>query len=78
MSGGAYSWSEEIRNCTCEHCGERFDHSCLTETGMHEYYRLNLDVGMLICDDCLDAEHGAATPDDCDLFDCYTPLDVIH
>ena len=67
--------SEEamLSDC-CEFCERLPDDGELVETGMYEYYTMDLDPGTLICVVCLELHRSQFIPDDPSLFDCYTPV----
>lgn len=59
---------------TCEFCGQQACTDELIETGMHEYYTMDLDPGTLSCLECLESRRDALIPEDLSLSDCYTPV----
>jgi hypothetical protein len=67
--------SEEIlRSNCCELCGLPPALGELVETGMYEYYTMDLDPGTRVCEECLESHRTQYIPDNPMLFDCYTPL----
>jgi len=62
---------------TCDFCGEKSPLEDLIETGMYEYYTMDLDPGTLGCIDCLEGRRMRFIPDDPSLFDCYTPVNCV-
>lgn len=60
----------------CEFCGEQAVLEDLIETGMYEYYSMDLDPGTLACADCLENHRLRFVPDDPSLFDCWTPAAI--
>ncbi len=61
----------------CEACNMPHPRHYLTETGMYEYYTMDLDPGTVFCPDCYEARRDQCIPDDPDLWDCYTPLRTV-
>jgi hypothetical protein len=72
---------EAILQCQCcTYCGHLCDHehlNDLTETGMEEYCRLDLDPGTIICLECLESVRVQFTPTDPSVFDVYTPVEFV-
>ena len=62
-------------NC-CACCGQLFDYEDLIETGMREFYTMDLDPG-LICCECLESRRVRFIPDNPLLFDVYTPVEFV-
>jgi competence protein CoiA len=60
----------------CEDCKMPSKRMYLIETGMWEYYTLDLDPQTLLCPDCHETRCDTRTPDDPALFDCWTPVHV--
>jgi hypothetical protein len=60
----------------CEFCGEESMLEDLIESGMYEYYTMDLDPGTLSCADCLESHRLRFVPDDPSLFDCFTPVNM--
>ena len=58
----------------CELCKLPFDCGDLIETGLYEYYTMDLDPGTWVCTECLESHRLKFIPDDPSLFDVYTPL----
>jgi hypothetical protein len=65
---------EASRDDCCELCKQLFDWSELIETGLYEYYTMNIDPGTRVCAACLESNRMEFIPDDPTLFDVYTPL----
>jgi len=65
---------EALQDDCCELCGMLFDPGEVAETGMYEYYTMDLDPGTRVCPECLESRRDQFIPDDPSLFDCYTPL----
>lgn len=64
------------RAARCAVCNMRFPKSQLTETGMYEYYTMDIDPMTLICSDCYETARERFVPEDPALFDCFTPVHV--
>ena len=65
---------EAMPSDCCEFCKLPSDDGELVETGMYEYYTMDLDPGTRVCPECLESHRMLFIPDDPSLFDCYTPL----
>ena len=65
---------EALQDDCCELCGLLVDPVDLIETGMTEYYQMDLDPGTRVCTECLESHRLQFIPDDPSLFDCYTPV----
>jgi competence protein CoiA len=61
----------------CEACKTPHPRQYLTETGMYEYYTMDLDPGTVMCPDCYESRRDRFIPDDPELWDCYTPLRTV-
>ncbi len=67
--------SEEAFLCDCcEFCGSFRDDSEFVETGMGEFYTMDIDPGTLVCIECLESRRLRFIPDDPSCFDCWTPV----
>ena len=61
---------------TCEFCRRQAEHEDFIETGMNEYYTMDLDPGTMACYDCLEQHRARFIPDDPLLFDAWTPVAI--
>ncbi len=60
----------------CEGCRMPFAQRDLIETGMYEYYMIDLDPGTVLCAECYEHRRVGFIPDDPSLFDAYTPVEI--
>jgi hypothetical protein len=60
----------------CDACKTPFPKGNLIETGMWEFYTMDLDPLTPICADCYEAERERHIPDDPSLVDCLTPVQI--
>lgn len=60
----------------CDRCWMPFARRELLETGMYEYYTMDVDPGTFMCHDCHEARREQFIPDDPSLFDCHTPVTI--
>lgn len=65
---------EALQADCCELCTLAFAPEELVETGMYEYYTMDLDPGTRVCPECLESHRLGFIPDDPLLFDCCTPV----
>lgn len=65
-----------VGHALCEACRMSFPMKELVKTGMYEFYTMDVDPLTLICLECYEAHRESCIPDDPDLFDCYTPVEI--
>jgi hypothetical protein len=68
---------EALQDDCCELCELPFGPGELVETGIYEFYTMDLDPGTRICSECLESHRMQFIPDDPSLFDCYTPVECV-
>lgn len=59
---------------TCYVCGVKAQVEEFVETGMYEYYTMDIDPETFFCPACIEEYRMQFIPEDPSLFDCLTPL----